>query len=136
MCVLPLEPVDHLNTLNWADYAVEELAMVHHSGCCFWNGHGGLHIRESASKLYSWGFAHIMQQIIVPIMPYRLPELGYSSSGEVARLTSWLFVAYSAGILLRKSTVSVIADIKSRYHLAISLLRIAGDACLSSWPIW
>ena len=110
--------------------------MVHHSGCCFWNGHGGLHIRESASKLYSWGFAHIMQQIIVPIMPYRLPELGYSSSGDVARLTSWLFVAYSAGILLCKSVVSVIADIKSRYHLAMSLLRIAGDACLSSWPIW
>jgi hypothetical protein len=44
-------------------------------------------------------------------MPYRLPELGYSSPADVARLTSWLFVAYSAGILLCEGTAPALADI-------------------------
>jgi hypothetical protein len=85
---------------------------------------------------YLGNFSHIIQQIIVPIMPYRLPELGYSSPADVARLTSWLFVAYSAGILLCEGTAPGIADIQSRYHLVMSSLPIAGDVLLSSWQIW
>jgi len=110
--------------------------MVYHSGCCIWNCHGGLHICESCPRSHLWKFAQVVQQIIVPIMPYRLPELGYSSPADIAKLTSWLFVAYSAGILLCECTVPLIADIESRYHLGASLLRIAGGALLSSWQIW
>jgi hypothetical protein len=44
-------------------------------------------------------------------MPYRLPELGYSSPADVARLTSWLFVAYSAGILLCEDTTPAVTKL-------------------------
>jgi hypothetical protein len=33
-------------------------------------------------------------------MPYRLQQLGYTDPEDIARLSSWLFLAYSAGILL------------------------------------
>jgi hypothetical protein len=45
------------------------------------------------------------QQLIVPIMPFRLQQLGYTSPPEIVRRSSWLFLAYSFGILLGEWTV-------------------------------
>ena len=70
--------------------------------------------------------------IIVPVVPFRLRELGYPED-QIASLTSYLILAYAAGLIVSSPPIGILGEVveNRKWPLVGAIALMVGSIILS-----